>query len=143
MVQLAVTAKQPYIVRSSFTVNTTTGPRMIEAGTVLSLDARKAVPLLLKDLVEPQNEGVRKFNSEFMAGEILVDIITATGRKITLAGTEEAAAKAEPGRATFLPDEVVALWGMPHDFLDRVIDAKEVFPGSMVAPGSRPTERTD
>lgn len=122
--------KVSYRVVKTFTVNS--GQKTIEAETVLSLTHGKALPLLLRDLIEPEDPEVLLFHKGFMSGLYSVTIKTETGRLVELVGNPAALVNIPAGRAGFLPEEVEVFQGFPRQALDLIIDSKVIFPGSMI-----------
>jgi len=127
-----VNSKQQYIVMQPFKVNTHDGIKTMDAGTSLSLADDKALPLLLKGLAEPADPAQKEFNRKLLAGELLVNITTATGRLISIAGHIKAVDLAAPGKAVFLPEEVMRLKNAPPEMIELLITTKEMFPGGLV-----------
>jgi hypothetical protein len=122
--------KSNYIVVQEFTINN--GQRTIPAGSVLSLTPEKALPLLERELIEPQAGESLDFDTGFLSGRYIVTIKTELGRLIDLAGHPNALASASLGRALFLADEMEVLSGKPQEMLERIIDTKELFPGCQI-----------
>jgi hypothetical protein len=126
------TDKFVYIVKKAFPVQTQDGEKELVVGAVLSLPLEKALPLLKSKLIEPQGGESLDFNAGFLSGRYIVTIKTSSGRLISLAGHTNALANATIGRAMFFVDELKALSGKPREMMERVIDAKELFPGCQI-----------
>jgi len=62
----------------------------------------------------------------------VVEIITATGRKVCVVTDDRAATLAPEGAALFTRQEIEAMKGVPREMVERVIDVKEIFPGAEI-----------
>lgn len=106
---------------SDYGARTPSGTRHIQAGMVLDLPPEKAQRLIDSGFAKTIIEGqVIKWQTE-------------TGRIVYLAETQAVKESHErPGEAWFTFNEVEALDGIDREGIERVINAKEVFPGAVV-----------
>ena len=116
-----------------YEAKTGTGARLIKAGTVLDLSPEKAQALI--------NAGVAKavdiegFTLPLLdeGQELIIAWLTESGRKVYLTESPEVKARHEKqGEAWFTYDELKAIEGISREEVERVIEAKEVFPGADV-----------
>lgn len=100
-----------------YEARTPSGTRLIKAGTVLDLAPDKTKKLIDSGFAKAVTEGQ------------IITWQTETGRIVYLAETEAVKESHErPGEAWFTFEEVKALVGIDRECIEKVIDAKEVFP---------------
>lgn len=68
---------------------------------------------------------------EFERSGKILEVKTGGGRKVYIASTKEIVErKQKEGEAWFTPEEVENLKGKHPEMVEKVIDAKEIFPGA-------------
>lgn len=104
-----------------YEARTPSGTRHIKAGMVLDLTQDKAKRLIDSGFAKAIIEG------------LVIKWETESGRIVYLAETQAVKESHEtPGEAWFTYEEVKALGDIDREGIERVIDAKEVFPGAVV-----------
>lgn len=111
---------------SDYAARTPSGTRLIQAGMVLDLSPEKARRLIDSGFAKEITEG------------LVIKWKTESERIVYLTETEAVKASNEKsGQAWFTHEELKALDGIDRKGIERVINAKEVFPGAAVKEHTR------
>jgi hypothetical protein len=117
--------RSAYTVLKPFRAKTPEGDKELARGTILNLTPEKAAGLVHQGLIVPD-----------ITARLLIKWRTESGRFIYLACSPLAASAAPPGQAVFLFEELKAMRGLDRLAVEKIIDAKEVFPGCSVEKSS-------
>jgi hypothetical protein len=113
--------RSAYTVLKPFRAKTSEGDKELAPGTTLNLTQEKAAGLVHQGLIAPDRPH-----------RILIKWRTESGRFIYLAGSILAASAVPLGQPVFLFEELEAMRGLDRQAVEKIIDAKEVFPGCSV-----------